>query len=126
MSGEEKEALKRAVITVLHHGDVIIRPTGSRDGNARRPFRDERTMHLENFCRTIPEDADNWRTGTGELSGRRVHYRMVVKELCTPLYDMRLEHHKVFPALAEACEGASCSCTHLVVRLIRFAYSRTF
>lgn len=108
LSEEEQEKLTRGVLTVLHHGDVIIRP------NPETAFTDKLPMHFNNYGKTLPvgRDIDTGRrvdqgfwTKRDKLSRKRVHYRMVVKEFCTSLYEFRWKHEQLFPALAEICEG---------------------
>lgn len=104
MSDEAKEALRRAVLPVLHHGDVVIHhDANGSNASAELPV-DEAGKHLGDFERSRPELPGNWRTKTGEETERRTHYRMVMP-LYTPLDKIQWEHHKVYLALAEVCEG---------------------
>ena len=112
LSEEAQERLTRGVLTVLHHGDVIIRPDPSKP---QVSFADRLPMHFNTFGKSVPPGLNiltgrrarqNFWTGWRELSDRRIHYRMVVKELCTPMYEIRWRPDKVVPALAQICEGA--------------------
>lgn len=117
LSEEDQEALKHSVLTVLHHGDVLIRANsnGSKENPESPVFvQDRLPAHIRNYGKTLPKQYNDielispeWATQWNELSDRRVHYRMVVKELCTSIYEIRWDHLKVYPALAEACEGES-------------------
>ena len=122
-SDGEKDALKRGVCTILHHGDVIIRPDApSNLANASAEededhdlYADDLPTHLNDYLSTLPPQPEwlpqppRWWTGPGELSDRRMHYRIVIKEVCTPMRLVRWQHAKVFPALAQICES-KCSC----------------
>ena len=113
MSDAEKEALRRGVLTVLHHGDVMIRSPSRGCSTTLTECRpDPLVLHLETYSHSLSEQLGDFGSSedlsrSGERSGRRVHYRAVVKELCTSLYDVRRDHEKVYRALAEVCEGES-------------------
>lgn len=117
-SGRSRKAhdeLRHGVLTVLHHGDVIIHVEGE------EPHKDRLGTHLEDYkkqrgpTQQLKKVAQmfmtSWRrpTDPSEMSGRRTHYRMVVKEYCTPLRDVRWDCSKVYPALAEVCGGTFTS-----------------
>ena len=115
-----QKILQRGVLTVLHHGDVIIRPDPSKPEVSSK---DMVPAHFNVYGSSIPQGRNIltgrrvnqffW-TRPGEFSQKRIHYRMVVKELCTPLYEIRWEHDKVFRALAEVCECTSARVNLLV------------
>ena len=109
------ERLSRRLLTVLHHGDVVIR-----SHSGQNPHIDRTRRHTDNAARflrneppvdsrfTVP-DAQGEPCGKpahvrGMLSGGRVHYRIVFKELCKPLLKQPLE--TVFSALSDTCEGS--------------------
>ena len=115
MSEEARKALKHSVLTVLHHGDVIIRP-GRSGADSSISFSDEAARHVVGYFKTLPWELRSrymintkWRGANwgASISNRRIHYRMVVKELCGSLHDIRRDHQKVYAALAEVCEGES-------------------
>ena len=124
MSEEDQDGLRRSTLTVLHHGDVVIRiptcsvpdaKTGDASDESFLQLRDKLDAHRNNAAQWKPERHDYlgnsmipslWTLG-GEISGRLVHYRMVVKEVCTPMQDIRWDHHRIFPLIAEVCEGMS-------------------
>ena len=106
--------LSRRLLTVLHHGDVIIRTEAGRNAHVDRtrlhtdnvvcfrrnqPLVDPRfaSPHAQREPHFIPPD------GRRMLLGSRVHYRIVFKEVCTPLTNKPLD--TVLTALADTCEG---------------------
>ena len=141
MSDEEKEALRRSGLTVLHHGDVTIRVRAPTDSDSRKKGASKKKGALKkkgaskkkgsseggflllrdrlDIHRDIPVSLEHERhdfLGTSatpslypwgaseNLSGRLVHYRMVVNELCTPMRDIRWDHTKVYPVIAQVCQ----------------------
>ena len=115
MSEESRKALEHSVLTVLHHGDVIIRP-GRPGADSSMSYPDEADRHIVGYFKTLPWELRSrymintkWRGANwgASISNRRIHYRMVVKELCGSLHGIRRDHQKVYAALAEVCEGES-------------------
>ena len=87
----------RTLLTVLHDGDVVIRPQSALDP----PYRDCTRLHANNarallyghsYVDSRFEPPDRSRdfgidcvTKNRAVRGRRVHYRIVFKEICTPI-----------------------------------------
>ena len=123
MTEEDRLFLGKHLPTVLHHGDVVLHSESS----PHSPYLDSTQAHRTNF--------QSWRSGQelaepaslppgtrlgpylrtteslgSERRGRRIHYRIVVKEHCTPL-----QHEKsptvVFKVLANVAAGR-CSSLH--------------
>ena len=118
MSEDERHFLDEHLPTVVHHGDVIIHPQSSGDP----PHLDVTQTHARNFqalCRGEAVDSPSLlapgtrlgpyfgtglRKGKPELRGRKIHYRIVFKEDCSPIHREK-SPSTVFNALADVAEG---------------------
>ena len=109
-----RDLISRRTLTVLHHGDVVLRTpsvphpyvdfTREHSQNAvrflqHRPLTDSRFMHPSEEIEPhyVPED------GRRIFLGRKFHYRVVFKELCRPLFEQPLA--AVFASIRDICEG---------------------
>ena len=109
--------LSKGLLTVLHHGDVILRSDTARDP----PHLDNTRIHVGNVCalaRGAPmQDSrivlptkrvgphPGW-NGRSSVQGRRIHYRIVFKKVCTPLLKASLSISAMCTAVAEIAQGA--------------------
>lgn len=106
--------LSQSLLTVLHHGDVVIRSKAGQN-----PHLDRTRLHTKNALRflrgesladtqfTLPEGRVEPpfipSSGRRVLYGSRIHYRIVYKESCFPIVKQPLD--VVFKALGDVCEG---------------------
>lgn len=114
-SQEAQDSLSQGTLTVLHYGDVLLHSVAT-----EHPYIDYTRQHPQNALRFMQDQplTDSRFLSAGEqikphvlseggerlLLGRRVHYRIVFKELCTPLFSgHRLA--AVFRAIGDVCEG---------------------
>lgn len=116
-SSEFQKSMSANFLTVVCHGDVAIH---SREGHS---YCDRSLDHVENAeaylqGKPLPDSIDippapptvPFSEDT-PLSGRRVHYRIVFKEICQPL-TLSTPLNVAFPVLAQVCGGEFiCSAT---------------
>ena len=111
-------------LTVLHHGDVVLRSSSRRD-----PCVDCTRRHPQNAVRFLQKRplTDARHVAVGErlepdyvppdgrrmLLGRLVHYRIVVAERCDPLSDKPFP--VIFRALSDVCKGTTCRSSRAAV-----------
>ena len=77
---------------MLHHGDVIIHSQAGREP----PHPDNLRLHQENTVNLIRRRP---------MKDLRIHYRIVFKELCTPLLDAP-SIPAIWNTLVEVTEGS--------------------
>ncbi|KAJ3554522.1 hypothetical protein NM688_g3064 [Phlebia brevispora] len=81
-------------LTVTCDGDVLLH------SSRRPPSRDHSQQHVK-ACRLHPP-LEIGTSDSSPLSGRKVHYRVVFKELCKPL-DLEMPLSDIFRALGQVC-----------------------
>ena len=122
LSEDERLRLDNHLPTVLRHGDVVVHSQSGVDS----PHLDSTQAHMRNFmalCKGESLDEPSLLppgtrlgpyVGTGlnhgriELRGRRIHYRIVFKEICTPIRRTKAPS-AVFNALADVSQGMNTS-----------------
>ena len=118
MSADERQFLDEHLPTVVRHGDVVIHPQSSGDS----PHLDVTQSHARNFqalCRGEAVDSPSLLApgtrlgpyfGTGlhegkpEIRGRKIHYRIVFREDCSPIHHGK-SPSVMFNALTNIAEG---------------------
>ena len=120
-SEDARKLLSQRTLTVLHHGDVVLRSPV-----VELPYVDYNRLHSQNAVRFLqnkpltdsrfmsagPPIPPHYVTSRGLriLLGRRLHYRIVFKELCVPLHSEK-SLSGVFTGLKDVCEGNGCFST---------------